>query len=156
MTCNNAHCAILHTIALMPTTFLFTLLSHKTDCFYHGSTIVVKARVPPLDPHHHFIQYLTHCDSCFLFHPQLWLHVNGHVLTYSWVVQQLKVTLSDNVAGHSLHWGRATALALASVPNDHIQACGHWSSDAYRSYIRKHPVMLQVLLHSQSAFDNHN
>ena len=44
-----------HTVALMPTTFLLTLPSHKTDCFCHGSTIVVEVGVPPLDPHHHFI-----------------------------------------------------------------------------------------------------
>ena len=63
--------------------------------------------------------------------------------------------LGDDVAGHSLRSGGATALALAGVPDDHIQARGHWSLDAYRSYIRKHPIMLQALLHGQSAFDNH-
>ena len=156
--CSLCKVMLRHTVALTLTTFLFHLPSHKTDHFYHGSTIVVKARVPLLDPHCHFIQYLTHRDSCFVFHPQLWLHVNGHMPTYSWVIQQLKLMLSDNMAGHSLCSGRATALALASVrlPNDRIQVCGHWSSDAYCSYIRKHPVMLQALLHGQSAFDNHN
>ena len=145
-----AHCCTL------PTTFSFILPSHKTDHFYHGSTIVVEAQVPLLNPCRHFIQYLTHRDSHFLFLPQLWLCVNGHMPTYSWVVQQLKLTLGNDVAGHSLCSGRATALVVTSVPDDHIQACGHWSSDAYHSYIRQHPVMLQVLLHGQSAFDNHN
>ena len=63
--------------------------------------------------------------------------------------------LGNDVAGHSLLSGGATALALDGIPDDHIQVRGCWSSDAYHSYIRKHPVMLQALLHGQSTFDNH-
>ena len=63
--------------------------------------------------------------------------------------------LGDDVAGHSLRSCGATALAFAGIPDDHMQARGRWSSDAYRSYIRKHLIMLQALLHGQSTFDNH-
>jgi hypothetical protein len=30
---------------------------------------------------------------------------------------------------------------------------GRWSSDAFRVYIRKHPVVLQALIHGRHAFD---
>jgi len=65
----------------------------------------------------------------------------------------MRDALGDDVAGHSLRSGGATALALAGTPDDHIQARGRWSSNAYQIYIRKHPVMLQSMLHGRSAFD---
>ncbi|KIJ47963.1 hypothetical protein M422DRAFT_163059 [Sphaerobolus stellatus SS14] len=57
-----------------------------------------------------------------------------------------------DLAGHSLRSGGATALALASVPENVIQGLGRWSSDTWRIYIQKHPVLLQALLHGNSAF----
>jgi len=77
----------------------------------------------------------------------------GEVLTYSWVMNKLKSALSSDVTGHSLCSGGPTAVAIAGTPDDHIQARGRWSSHAYHMYIRKHPVMLQSLLHSHSAFN---
>ena len=74
----------------------------------------------------------------------------------STLLSHIKLTLGDDVAGHSLCLGGATVLALTSVPIDYIQAHGRWSSDTYCSYIRKYPVMLQMLLYGQSAFDNQN
>ncbi|KIJ24417.1 hypothetical protein M422DRAFT_194709 [Sphaerobolus stellatus SS14] len=60
--------------------------------------------------------------------------------------------LGTDVAGHSLHSGGATALALAGVPDNAIQAMGRWSSDTWRIYIRKHPVLIQPLIYGHSAF----
>src|SRR5882724_2032227 len=68
-------------------------------------------------------------------------------------MNRLKSALGSDVAGRSLRSGGATALATAGTPDDHIQARGRWSSHAYHTYIRKHPVMLQSLLHGRSAFD---
>jgi len=99
------------------------------------------------------MDYLAARDTRFPFHAQLWLRSMGEVPTYSWVVSKLKLVLSSNVAGHSLLSGGATALALAGTPDDHIQAHGRWSSNAYHVYIRKHPIMLQSLLYAHSAFD---
>ncbi|KIJ37838.1 hypothetical protein M422DRAFT_177471 [Sphaerobolus stellatus SS14] len=47
---------------------------------------------------------------------------------------------------------RTTALALAGVTDNAIQAMGHWSLDTWHIYIRKHPVRLQALMHNHSAF----
>ncbi|KAF8573035.1 hypothetical protein K439DRAFT_1251537, partial [Ramaria rubella] len=51
------------------------------------------------------------------------------------------------------HKGGATVLALAGVADDVIQAMGRWASDTFRIYIRKHPVILQALIHGGSAFN---
>jgi len=86
-------------------------------------------------------------------HAPLWLRSTGKVPMYLWFIQKLKSCLGDDVTSHSIHSGRATTLTLAGTPDDHIQACGCWSSHAYHIYICKHPIMLQLLLHGCSAFD---
>src|SRR5882724_10194866 len=97
--------------------------------------------------------YLTACNTHFPFHAQLWLWSMGEVPTFSWVISKLKLILGSNVANHSLFLGGVTALVLAGTPDDHIQAHGRWSLNAYHIYICKHPIMLQSLLHGCSAFN---
>jgi hypothetical protein len=74
---------------------------------------------------------------------------------YSWFVARLQKIFGSDVAGHSLQAGGATALALAGVPDDVIQAFGRWTSDTFRVYVREHPVILHALVHNaaSSAFD---
>ncbi|KIJ37334.1 hypothetical protein M422DRAFT_260282 [Sphaerobolus stellatus SS14] len=45
-----------------------------------------------------------------------------------------------------------TALTLAGVSDSTIQAMGRWSLDTWRIYIRKHPILLQALMHGHSVF----
>ncbi|KAF8583649.1 hypothetical protein K439DRAFT_1348229, partial [Ramaria rubella] len=73
--------------------------------------------------------------------------------TYSWFVCRLQSVLGSDVAGHSLCSGGATALALAGIANDTIQAMGRWASETFCIYIWKHPVLLQALIHGRSAFN---
>ena len=64
---------------------------------------------------------------------------------------RLRSAIHDHdIAGHSLRAGGATFFAAAGWPDDRIQALGRWSSEAFRIYIRKHPVLMQVLLHSRA------
>ena len=130
-------------VKLMPNMFSFILPSHKADRFFESSMILIKACSGPLCPRHTFIAYLTAHDAHFPMHAQLWLCSSGQVPTYSWIINKM----------HSLCSGGATALTLTGTPDEHIQAHGHWSSNTYHVYIRKHPIMLQSLLHSRSAFD---
>jgi len=142
-----------HSVKLTPSTFSLVLPTHKADHFYEGSTILIESRTGCLCPHRPFVNYLTARDARFPLHAPLWLRSTGDVPTYSWVVSRLKHALGTDVAGHSLRSGGATTLALAGTPDDHIQAHGRWSSNAYHVYIRKHPIMMQSLLHGHSAFD---
>src|SRR5882724_5089041 len=142
-----------HTVVVTSSTYSFTLPSHKADRFFEGNTVLIKSQSSRLSPLHPFVNYLAARDAHFPLHPHLWLTSAGTPPTYSWVVRRLKGTLGQDVAGHSLWSGSATTLAIAGTPYDHIQARGRWMSQSYQIYIRKHPVMLQSLLHGHSAFD---
>ena len=97
-------------------------------------------------------QYVNLRDARFPLLPELWLTSSGDTPTYSWVVSCLHSKLDKDVGGHSLRSGGVTALASAAVNDDAIQSMGRWSSDTFRIYIRKHPVLLHALLHNESAF----
>ena len=140
-------------VKLTPNMFSFILPSHKADCFFKSSTILIKARSGLLCHRCPFIAYLTARNACFPMHSQLWLRLSGQVPNYSWIINKMKLLWDSDVGGHSLCSGGATALALAGTPDDHIQAHSHWSSNTYHVYIHKHPIMLQSLLHGRSAFD---
>ncbi|KAF9503313.1 hypothetical protein BS47DRAFT_1282181, partial [Hydnum rufescens UP504] len=63
----------------------------------------------------------------------------GSIPTQSWFISLLQSIFPKEIAGHSFHSGGVTHLALMGVPNDKIKAMGHWSSEAFRMYIRKDP-----------------
>jgi hypothetical protein len=44
--------------------------------------------------------------------------------------------------------GGATSLAENGVAPHIIQGIGRWASPAWQIYIRKHPVLLQAMLHA--------
>src|SRR5882724_9884023 len=102
--------------------------------------------------HSQVTRYTTLCDARFGLYLELWVTLGGDVPTYSWFISRLRKSLDNEVSGHSLRSGGATALALAGVNDDSIQAMGRWSSDTFRIYIRKHPVILHVLIHNKPAF----
>ena len=143
-----------HTLSLLPTQFSFQLPFHKADCFYQGNKIVVLAKPGmPLDPLLFMHRYISSRDSLFPFHPELWLTSIGVVPTAAWFTSRLTSILGPDVGGHSIRSGAATSLALAGVPDNVIQGLGRWSSQAFKLYIRKHPVILQALLHGRPALD---
>ncbi len=108
----------------------------------------------PLDPVHFFKIYPNSRDSRFPHLPQLWLHSNSTVPTRSWFMNRLRAIFPSNeVAGHSLCSGGATALALAGTPLNKIQSIGRWSSDVFLIYVRKNPLLIQGSLAGHSAFD---
>ncbi|KIJ36429.1 hypothetical protein M422DRAFT_98501, partial [Sphaerobolus stellatus SS14] len=121
-----------HTLILEATHFSFILPFHKADQFYAGNTVMIEA-LPhsPIDPLFHLQHYLDSGDRSFPFFPALWLTSQGKLPTYSWFVGQLQSFLGTDIAGHSLRSGGTTALALAGVPDNAIQATGCWSSDTW-------------------------
>ena len=98
---------------------------HKADRFFEGSTIVLQERHGSLDPLKIFRQYLRSRDHLFPHLPELWLRSSGKVPTRSWFINRLRSFFPGNdIAGHSLRSGGATALALAGTPLHQIQAIG--------------------------------
>ena len=133
----------------------YTLPGHKADRFYAGSQILVSADLPTLpgfQPRALFGAYLASRDRLFPLEPALWLTSSGTLPTRRWFLSRLAACVPDaDIAGHSLRAGGATFYAAAGWPDDRIQALGRWSSEAFRIYIRQHPVLLQALLFARTA-----
>ncbi|KIJ28304.1 hypothetical protein M422DRAFT_107012, partial [Sphaerobolus stellatus SS14] len=111
-----------HSLRLEPSRFSFTLPFHKADRFYAGNTVMIDALAgSPIDPLGHMLSYIASRDTVFPLLPTLWISRQGLPPTYSWFVSRLQNLLGDDVAGHSLRSGGATALALTGVSDNAIQ-----------------------------------
>ena len=127
---------------------------HKADRFFEGSTVLFEKRLSILDPVHFFRIYLDSRDKRYPHLPELWLCSDGRVPTQSWFINRIRAIFPSNeIAGHSLRSGGATALALTGTPLHQIQSAGRWSSDAFLIYLRKNPLLIQGSLTGRSAFD---
>jgi hypothetical protein len=131
--------------------YQFTLPGHKADRLFEGSQILIQSTDFGDDAWHPFRCYLTLRDHLFPFRAELWLKKNGTIPTQGWFLHRLRRHLSGNIGGQSLRAGGATALAKAGVPPHLIQAIGRWSSEAFRIYICRHPVLLAALLHNSPS-----
>ena len=151
---SNRKSTLRHSLILSEHQFSFHLPFHKADRLYQGNMVVVLRKPDPeSDPLAYMRAYLSQRDNLFPYHPELWLTSSRSIPTYSWFVAKLRSTLGPNVGGHSIRSGAATALALAGVPDNVIQAMGRWASEAFKIYIRKHPIVLHALIHGRSATD---
>jgi hypothetical protein len=126
--------------------FSFFLPSHKTDLSFEGNTILIQKHDEPTDPYLPFLWYLQSRDQLFPLNRELWLTAHGTVPTRYWFISRLRRFFPKDYAGHSLHAGGATSLAEAGVPPVTIQAMGRWSSESFKIYICKNPVLLHAFL----------
>jgi hypothetical protein len=144
-----------HTVTFPePSSFSFTLPSHKADPFFQGNTIVVRHIITDseLDPKPVFQRYLRSRDSEFPLNPELWLTYSGTVPTRTWFVKRLRAFFHDGlISGQSMRAGGATCLATTGALPSLIQAAGRWSSEAFKVYIRKNPFLLHAILQAQRA-----
>ena len=143
--------ALRHTVKVDPNHFSFFLPSHKGDTTFEGNTIIIEQHNRPSDPYSRFLSYLHSRDRLFPVQPELWLTSQGKVPTRHWFISRLRHFFPKHYAGHSLRSGGATSLAQAGVPAQTIQAIGRWTSDSFKIYIRKNPVLLHALLTSRPA-----
>lgn len=135
------------------TQYQFLLPAHKADRFFEGNTILIQSTNSAPDAIPIMLRYLRQRDERFPHHPQLFLRQDGTVPAREFFMRRIKSALEGDVGGHSMRSGGATALAIAGVPDNRIQAMGRWSSDAYQQYIRKHPALLQALTTGRAIFD---
>jgi hypothetical protein len=126
--------------------FSFFMPSHKTDLSFEGNTVMIQKHDGPTDPYSPFLRYLQSRDRLFPLNRELWLTTRGTVPTRFWFISRLRHFFPKDYAGHSLRAGGATSLAEAGVPPATIQAMGRWSSESFKIYIRKNPVLLHALL----------
>lgn len=140
-----------HTVKVVSNHFSFFLPSHKGDTTFEGNTVIIEQHNRPSDPYSLFVTYLASRDHLFPVHPELWLTSQGKVPTRHWFISRLRCFFPKDYAGHSLRSGGATSLAEAGVPPLTIQAIGRWTSESFKIYIRKNPVLLHALLTSRPA-----
>lgn len=126
--------------------YSFFLPGHKGDRYYEGNRVLILQTQTRDDPYASFKKYLARRDAIWRFTPELWLRADGTIPTRRWFLNHLHRHFDENVAGHSLRSGGATALAQAGVPMHVIQAIGRWASDAFQVYIRTHPLLLAMSL----------
>ncbi|CCM05978.1 uncharacterized protein FIBRA_08219 [Fibroporia radiculosa] len=122
-----------------------------SDPFFHGSQVLIINHLHTADPRLFFQSYLVSRDTLFPLQPELWLRENGAVPTRTWFIRRLQTLFPNDVAGHSLRSGGATALAEIGMTPALIQASGRWSSDTFQAYICKHPTLLAALLFARNA-----
>jgi hypothetical protein len=136
-----------HSVTITPAAFEFTLPGHKANRLFEGSTILIRSTNTTDNPLSPFQRYLSSRDSTFPYHPELWLRRNGSIPTRSWFLSRFRKFFPDKrFSGHSLRAGGATDLANNGVPHYLIQSIGRWSSDAFKIYLRNHPVLQAALL----------
>lgn len=140
-------------VRLLQNMFSYMLPGHKADRFFEGNTVLISKQLESADPFSWFSKYLHSRDHLFPLQSPLWLRENGLIPSRSWFLDRLHHFLPPSYAGHSLRSGGATFFASAGWPDDRIQALGRWTSDAFRVYIRKNPILLQALLHSSPSLN---
>lgn len=120
----------------------YTLPYHKGDPFFLGSTIIIsKCDIKGACPVTALLNYLRTRDEYFISSPHLFISSNGWVPTRSWFLKRFHKFFGSNKSGHSMRSGGASAMAQAGLPQEHIQDVGRWSSEAFKTYIRDHPIM---------------
>jgi len=133
--------------------FQFFLPGHKADKFFEGNMIVLSRSPAPrsqIDTYLHFSKYLASRDRLYPFSSPLWLLHNGTIPTRSFFLNRICFFFDKDVAGQSLRAGGATALAEMGSPPSLIQAIGRWSSESFRIYVRKSPVLIQAMLFAKN------
>ena len=134
-------------VVILDDSFQFFLPGHKADKFFEGNTILLsRSSSTEINTYQHFISYLTSRDNLFPFSSPLWLRSDGTIPTRSFFINRLRLFFANDIAGQSLRAGGATLLAEMGSPPTLIQAVGRWSSEAFRIYIRKSPVLIQAML----------
>lgn len=126
----------------------FTLPAHKADKFFEGNIILLKTLWRHIDVVAIFQQYLDYRDRRFPYFSPLWLTDTGTIPTREFFLSRLaSFPFGDGLSGQSLQSGGATALAGLGAPAHAIQAIGRWSSEAWKIYVRKHPLIVYNFHH---------
>ena len=66
-------------------------------------------------------------------------------------MSRLRIFFPREITGQSMRSGGATSLAEAGASLATIQAVGRWSSDAFRIYIRKNPILIHAVIFGRPA-----
>jgi hypothetical protein len=131
----------------------FTLPASKTDKYFQGNHVLLCRNGHENDPVDAMNYYLSLRDAYFPDCKFLWLTAAGNPPTRRWFMKKFHLYFDARYGGHSLRAGGATLLAKKGVSFDLIQAIGRWSSDAFRIYVRQHPIIIHSSITSNIRRD---
>lgn len=140
--------ALCHTLKIEVDSASYMLPYQKNSSLGAGCQILLLAEKDArLEPLALLNRYVSARDHKFPYHPQIWLTSRGTMPTRAWFMRYLHRFFGPAISGHLMRAGGATTLAATGVAPALIQAAGRWSSDEFQKYIRKHPFLLQLLIH---------
>ena len=113
---------------------------HKSDQFYRGTDVIFTAQ-DIANPVLLLNNYVTLRDQIHGAKTALFLRENGSHPSRSWFELKFFAVLDQRFGGHAPRTGYATFLASLGVSETIIQAVGHWSSEAWKIYIRENPAI---------------
>lgn len=120
----------------------YTLPYSKSDQFFLGSTVLLsRCQIHGACPVDALLRYLAMRDLYFISSPFLFLTSRGSPPTRAWFLSRFRRFFAKEKSGHSMRSGGASALARAGFPLDYIQDVGGWSSEAFKTYVRDHPIL---------------
>lgn len=120
----------------------YNLPYHKGDPAFKGTPVAVVGRKnDDTCPIKTLIEYTLIRDKKFPINPFWLLREDGRQPSRTWFMNRLKNVFGNTRSGHSLRAGGATAYAQNGMDMDTIQSIGRWSSKAFRTYIRTHPLL---------------
>jgi hypothetical protein len=59
----------------------------------------------------------------------------------------------ESLKGHGVHIGSTLEYLLHGLPFDVVKSIGHWSSDAFTLYLRKHAVIMAPYLQGSPVLE---
>jgi hypothetical protein len=113
---------------------------HKSDPFYHGTDVIFMHQ-DIADPVLLLKDYVALHDRIHGAKAALFLCEDGSHPSRSWFELKFFAVLDRRFGGHSPCTGYVTFLASLGMPESIIQAVSHWSSDAWKIYIRENPAI---------------
>lgn len=120
----------------------YNLPYHKGDPKFKGTPVsIVSRKNDDTCPILTIIKYTLQRDKRFPINPFWLVKENGCQPSRSWFMERLQRIFGSTRSGHSLRAGGATAYAQNGMDMDTIQSIGRWSSEAFRIYIRTHPLL---------------
>ncbi|KIK47495.1 hypothetical protein CY34DRAFT_799212 [Suillus luteus UH-Slu-Lm8-n1] len=138
--------ALRHTLKISHDSASYILPYQKNSRLGRGSEILLlREQTTQVNALALLTRYVSVRDERFRYHPQIWLTARSKTPTRAWFMRYLRASLSA-ISRYSMRAGGATALAATGVTPALIQAAGRWSSDEFQKYIRKHPLLLQLLI----------
>lgn len=125
----------------------YVLPYHKGDPFFLGSPVLLSSTADQrICPVRSMRTYVGLRDRLFPTSRFLFVTSSGAHPTHAWFLRRFSTFFPNSKLGHSMRSGGATALSQAGVPLEVIQDIGRWASEAFRVYVRGHPLLrLRVL-----------